>query len=186
MSDTTTTPAGGPEGNNPNVQGALVPTLIEEEMQRSYLDYAMSVIVGRAIPDARDGLKPVHRRILYSMYGLKLFWNQSYKKSARVVGECLGKYHPHGDASVLSGLTSARYTATQYALFSSLYAFIGKILEGTSGFVVDAIGFPAFFTYTASLSIPGLLLLAWLTRQRLLDAHGRIATREGGAPSDGR
>ena len=63
---------------------------------------------------------------------------------------------------------------------------LGKILEGTSGFVVDAIGFPAFFTYTASLSIPGLLLLAWLTRQRLLDAHGRIATREGGAPSDGR
>ncbi len=104
MSDTTTTPAGGPEGNNPNVQGALVPTLIEEEMQRSYLDYAMSVIVGRAIPDARDGLKPVHRRILYSMYGLKLFWNQSYKKSARVVGECLGKYHPHGDASVYDAL----------------------------------------------------------------------------------
>jgi len=94
----------------------------------------------------------------------------------------------HGTALIafLSGLTSARYTATQYALFSSLYAFIGKILEGTSGFVVDAIGFPAFFTYTASLSIPGLLLLAWLTRQRLLDAHGRIATREGGAPSDGR
>lgn len=82
----------------------LLPTLIEEEMQRSYLDYAMSVIVGRAIPDARDGLKPVHRRILYAMYGLKLFWNQPYKKSARVVGECLGKYHPHGDASVYDAL----------------------------------------------------------------------------------
>jgi PAT family beta-lactamase induction signal transducer AmpG len=94
----------------------------------------------------------------------------------------------HGTALIafLSGLTSARYTATQYALFSSLYAFIGKLLEGTSGFVVDAIGFPAFFTYTASLSIPGLLLLAWLTRRRLLDAHGRIATHEGAGSSDAR
>ncbi len=94
----------------------------------------------------------------------------------------------HGTALIafLSGLTSARYTATQYALFSSLYAFIGKILEGTSGFVVDAIGFPAFFTYTASLSIPGLLLLAWLTHNRLLDPHGRIAVRADGAAPDGR
>jgi DNA gyrase subunit A len=101
MSDLTTTPPTPPDGGaTPN----LLPTLIEEEMQRSYLDYAMSVIVGRAIPDARDGLKPVHRRILYSMYGLKLFWNQSYKKSARVVGECLGKYHPHGDTSVYDAL----------------------------------------------------------------------------------
>ncbi len=105
MSDTTATPSGGPDGSPPTGGGnTLVPTLIEEEMQRSYLDYAMSVIVGRAIPDARDGLKPVHRRILYSMYGLKLAWNQAYKKSARVVGECLGKYHPHGDASVYDAL----------------------------------------------------------------------------------
>ncbi len=105
MSDTTATPSGGPDQPPPsNPNGALVPTLIEEEMQRSYLDYAMSVIVGRAIPDARDGLKPVHRRILYSMYGLKLVWNQAYKKSARVVGECLGKYHPHGDSSVYDAL----------------------------------------------------------------------------------
>ncbi len=105
MSDTTATPSGGPDQPPPsNPNGALIPTLIEEEMQRSYLDYAMSVIVGRAIPDARDGLKPVHRRILYSMYGLKLVWNQAYKKSARVVGECLGKYHPHGDSSVYDAL----------------------------------------------------------------------------------
>ena len=101
MSDVNQGSSGGPEGGG---QLNVVPTVIEEEMQRSYLDYAMSVIVGRAIPDARDGLKPVHRRILYSMYGLKLFWNQSYKKSARVVGECLGKYHPHGDASVYDAL----------------------------------------------------------------------------------
>ncbi len=84
--------------------GGMVPILIQEEMQRSYLDYAMSVIVGRAIPDARDGLKPVHRRILYTMSELRLFANQPYKKCARVVGDCLGKYHPHGDKSVYDAL----------------------------------------------------------------------------------
>lgn len=86
----------------------------------------------------------------------------------------------HGTALIafLSGLTSTRYTATQYALFSSLYAILGKLLEGTSGFVVDAIDYPAFFTYTASLSIPGLLLLAWLSKRGVLDWRGRIATRE--------
>ena len=86
----------------------------------------------------------------------------------------------HGTALIafLSGLTSTRYTATQYALFSSLYAIFGKLLEGTSGFVVDAIGYPSFFTYTASLSIPGLLLLFWLSKRGLLDWHGKIATRE--------
>jgi DNA gyrase subunit A len=82
----------------------LVPVLIDDEMQKSYLDYAMSVIVGRAIPDARDGLKPVHRRILYAMHDMRLVWNQAYKKSARVVGEVLGKYHPHGDLSVYDAL----------------------------------------------------------------------------------
>ena len=77
---------------------------IEEEMKRSYIDYAMSVIVGRALPDVRDGLKPVHRRILYAMYELGLFHNRPYKKSARIVGEVLGKYHPHGDAAVYDAL----------------------------------------------------------------------------------
>ncbi len=73
---------------------------IEEEMKRSYLDYAMSVIIGRALPDVRDGLKPVHRRILYAMRELKNDWNKPYKKSARVVGDVIGKYHPHGDTAV--------------------------------------------------------------------------------------
>jgi MFS transporter, PAT family, beta-lactamase induction signal transducer AmpG len=92
----------------------------------------------------------------------------------------------HGTALIafLSGLTSVRYTATQYALFSSLYAIFGKLLEGTSGFVVDAIGYPAFFSYTASLSLPGLLLLVWLTRRGLLDWHGKIEARNGGDPRD--
>ena len=78
----------------------IVPVNIEDEMQKSYLDYAMSVIVGRALPDVRDGLKPVHRRILYAMYDMGMFSNKAYKKSARIVGETLGKYHPHGDMAV--------------------------------------------------------------------------------------
>src|SRR5215471_12987267 len=77
-----------------------LPISLEEEMRRSYLDYAMSVIVGRALPDVRDGLKPVHRRVLYSMHELNNDWNRPYKKSARIVGDVIGKYHPHGDASV--------------------------------------------------------------------------------------
>ncbi len=80
------------------------PVPIEEEMRKSYLDYAMSVIVGRALPDVRDGLKPVHRRVLYTMAGLSLNWNRPYRKSAKVVGEVLGKYHPHGDAPVYEAL----------------------------------------------------------------------------------
>ncbi len=77
-----------------------LPISLEEEMRRSYLDYAMSVIVGRALPDARDGLKPVHRRALYAMHELNNDWNRPYKKSARIVGDVIGKYHPHGDQSV--------------------------------------------------------------------------------------
>jgi DNA gyrase subunit A len=80
------------------------PVPIEEEMRKSYLDYAMSVIVGRALPDIRDGLKPVHRRVLFAMHELGLNWNRAYKKSARVVGEVLGKYHPHGDSPVYEAL----------------------------------------------------------------------------------
>jgi DNA gyrase subunit A len=77
---------------------------IEDELKRSYLDYAMSVIVSRALPDARDGLKPVHRRILYSMHQLKMTPNASYSKCARVVGDVLGRFHPHGDQSVYMAL----------------------------------------------------------------------------------
>ncbi|MBB2485589.1 DNA gyrase subunit A [Mitsuaria sp. WAJ17] len=77
-----------------------LPISLEEEMRRSYLDYAMSVIVGRALPDARDGLKPVHRRVLFAMHELNNDWNRPYKKSARIVGDVIGKYHPHGDSAV--------------------------------------------------------------------------------------
>jgi DNA gyrase subunit A len=84
--------------------GVVKPVVIEEEMKSSYLDYAMSVIVSRALPDVRDGLKPVHRRILYGMDGLGLHYNSSYKKSARIVGDVMGKYHPHGDAPIYESM----------------------------------------------------------------------------------
>ncbi|OGU60834.1 MAG: DNA gyrase subunit A [Ignavibacteria bacterium GWF2_33_9] len=82
----------------------IIPTVLEDEMQSSYLDYAMSVIVSRALPDVRDGLKPVHRRILFAMQDMGLHHNRPYKKSARLVGEVLGKYHPHGDSSVYDAM----------------------------------------------------------------------------------
>src|SRR5918992_2110493 len=78
----------------------LFPINIEDEMKQSYMDYAMSVIIGRALPDVRDGFKPVHRRVLYAMKELGNDWNKPYKKSARVVGDVIGKYHPHGEVAV--------------------------------------------------------------------------------------
>ncbi|HVV27197.1 MAG TPA: DNA gyrase subunit A [Rhizomicrobium sp.] len=98
MSDVTNTP-NPPEGGNPASTVA-----VEDELKRSYLDYAMSVIVQRALPDARDGLKPVHRRILYSMHENGRDWNKPYRKSALIVGDVMGKYHPHGDASIYDAL----------------------------------------------------------------------------------
>src|SRR5882757_4257419 len=93
-------------GNPPNGPGAanIVPINVEEEMRRSYLDYSMSVIIGRALPDIRDGLKPVHRRILYAMHDMGLLHNKKHVKCAKVVGEGLGKYHPHGDAALYDAL----------------------------------------------------------------------------------
>ena len=90
-----------PSGTTP---GDIAPITIEEEMKRSYLDYAMSVIVARALPDVRDGLKPVHRRILYAMNEAGYDWNRPFRKSARVVGDVMGKYHPHGDAAIYDAL----------------------------------------------------------------------------------
>ena len=82
----------------------FIPVSLEEEMRRSYLDYAMSVIVGRALPDARDGLKPVHRRVLFSMHEANNVWNRPYVKCARVVGDVLGRFHPHGDSATYEAL----------------------------------------------------------------------------------
>ncbi len=92
-------------------------TSIEKEMKRSYLEYAMSVIIGRALPDVRDGLKPVHRRVLYAMQQLKNDWNKAYKKSARVVGDVIGKYHPHGDSAVYDTIVRmAQHFSLRYTL----------------------------------------------------------------------
>ena len=100
MADPTGSTEGSPEGSTERI----IQTDLRIEMSRSYLEYAMSVIVGRALPDARDGLKPVHRRILYAMYELGLTSDRPYRKCARVVGEVLGKYHPHGDTAVYDAL----------------------------------------------------------------------------------
>src|SRR5436853_7143446 len=88
----------------PNARERILPRLIEDEMKESFLDYSMSVIVQRALPDVRDGLKPVHRRILYAMHELGLVPGRPYKKSATVVGDVLGKYHPHGDVALYDAL----------------------------------------------------------------------------------
>src|ERR1700750_1879601 len=92
------------ENDQPNNFDRIIPINIEEEMRTAYIDYSMSVIVSRALPDVRDGLKPVHRRVLHGMQDLGVLSNRPYKKSARIVGEVLGKYHPHGDSSVYDAM----------------------------------------------------------------------------------
>jgi DNA gyrase subunit A len=89
---------------DPTPKQQKIPVNIEDEMKQSYMDYAMSVIIGRALPDVRDGMKPVHRRVLYAMYDLGNEWNKGYKKSARVVGDVIGKYHPHGESAVYDAI----------------------------------------------------------------------------------
>ena len=98
-----------PEGSGAPPED-LHPVMLEDEMRRSYLDYAMSVIVARALPDARDGLKPVHRRILYAMNEAGWTPDKAYRKSSRVVGDVMGKYHPHGDASIYDALVRMAQT----------------------------------------------------------------------------
>src|SRR3989338_7753082 len=106
-----------PQKETPNEIGYVKPRFIDDEMQESYLDYAMSVIVARALPDVRDGLKPVHRRVLYAMSELGLHPTAKYRKSATVVGEVLGKYHPHGDVAVYDSLVRlAQDFAMRYPL----------------------------------------------------------------------
>src|SRR5919112_345057 len=97
--------------------GRIEPRELAEEMRSSYLDYAMSVIVGRALPDVRDGLKPVHRRVLYAMHELGNTHSRAYKKSARVVGDVIGKYHPHGDVAVYDTIVRlAQHWSMRYLL----------------------------------------------------------------------
>src|SRR5208337_3843450 len=97
------TPPPGGDGQGPGALN-MQPVNIEEEMKRSYLDYSLSVIIGRALPDIRDGLKPVHRRILYTMQQMGLAPNKGTRKCARIVGDCMGKYHPHGNLAIYDAL----------------------------------------------------------------------------------
>ena len=95
----------------------LIPVDISDEMKSAYIDYSMSVIVSRALPDVRDGLKPVHRRVLYGMYDMGVLSSRAYKKSAAIVGEVLGKYHPHGDIAVYDTMVRmAQYWSLRYML----------------------------------------------------------------------
>ncbi|RJP33032.1 MAG: DNA gyrase subunit A [Actinobacteria bacterium] len=126
------------------LSGKIKPIEIDEEMQRSYMDYAMSVIVGRALPDVRDGLKPVHRRILYGMYEQNLAPNRPHRKSARVVGDVMGKYHPHGDAAIYD--TLARMAQD----FSSRY----ELVDGHGNFGSVDGDSPAAMRYTEARLSP--------------------------------
>jgi DNA gyrase subunit A len=127
----------------PNSRERILPRLIEEEMQQSFINYSMSVIVSRALPDVRDGLKPVHRRILYAMNELGLVPGRGYKKSATVVGDVLGKYHPHGDSSVYDALVRMVQD------FSLRYPLIDG--QGNFGTIDDA---PAAYRYTEARLTP--------------------------------
>ncbi len=148
MADQDSPNGGGlfPPGDNKN----LIPINIEDEMKRSYLDYAMSVIIGRALPDIRDGLKPVHRRILYGMSEMGLHFNRPTRKCARIVGDVLGKFHPHGDASVYDSLVRMAQP------FSMRY----QLVDGQGNFGSVDGDPPAAMRYTeARLSrLAGLLL----------------------------
>ena len=116
----------------------ILPVTIENEMSSSYLDYAMSVIVSRAIPDVRDGLKPVHRRILYSMSQMGLDYNKPYRKSARVVGDVIGKYHPHGDSAVYESLVR----------MAQSFSMMAPLIEGQGNFGSVDGDRPAAMRYT--------------------------------------
>src|SRR6478736_1594404 len=120
------------------------PVSISDEMKRSYLDYAMSVIVARALPDARDGLKPVHRRILYAMYDMGLRTDSPFRKSARIVGEVLGKYHPHGDVAVYDAM------ARMAQDFSMRY----ELIDGQGNFGSVDGDAPAAMRYTEARVTP--------------------------------
>src|SRR5258705_269801 len=118
----------------PNQRERILPRLIEDEMRESFIDYSMSVIVSRALPDVRDGLKPVHRRILYAMNELGLVPGRAYKKSATVVGDVLGKYHPHGDMAVYDALVRmVQDFSLRYQLVDNPEASVADLMKFVKG-----------------------------------------------------
>jgi DNA gyrase subunit A len=141
----------------------LIPINIEDEMKRSYLDYAMSVIVGRALPDVRDGLKPVHRRILFGMHEMGLTPNRPTRKCAKIIGEVMGKYHPHGDSAIYDSLVRMAQP------FSMRY----PLVEGQGNFGSVDGDPPAARISPVVLGVPGGLLIGFDSMLRLL-LSGRL------------
>src|SRR5688500_11645530 len=145
--------------DTPATASKVLPRLIEDEMRESFIDYSMSVIVQRALPDVRDGLKPVHRRILYAMSELGLSPTRPYKKSATVVGEVLGKYHPHGDLAVYESLVR------MVQAFSLRYALVAG--QGNFG-SVDGDGAASYRYTEATLTRFATEMLADIARETVL------------------
>ena len=173
----------------------IQPISIENEMKKSYLDYAMSVIVSRAIPDVRDGLKPVHRRILFGMMELGVDYNKPYKKSARIVGDVMGKYHPHGDSAIYDALVRMAQPFSMSVplvgnglglrewavalMRSSLPAWYGAGAASAAGLTADLLN----RTAELGVAIPvGLVCAAFVTRR--IRAAGRVSPALS-APPDG-
>ena len=150
----------------------LIPINIEDEMRHSYLDYAMSVIIGRALPDIRDGLKPVHRRILFAMSEMGLAFNRAYRKCAGIVGEVLGNYHPHGDASVYDALVRMAQD------FSLRY----PLVDGQGNFGSVDGDPPAAYRYTEARLSPASILRCSKIWTRKLSISGPISTNGALSP----
>jgi DNA gyrase subunit A len=152
----------------------LEPISIEEEMKQSYLDYAMSVIVGRALPDVRDGLKPVHRRVLYAMRELNNNWNGSYKKSARIVGDVIGKYHPHGDTAVYDTMVRmAQPFSMRYMLVDGQGNF-GSIDGDSPRFSITTIRMPSLSDSSLRPEMPSIFLS--LTNSAIFSSRRALLT----------
>src|SRR5436190_1416554 len=159
------------------------PINIEDEMRRSYLDYAMSVIIGRALPDVRDGLKPVHRRVLWAMHELGNTYNKPYKKSARIVGDVIGKYHPHGDTAVYDTIVRlAQDFSMRYPLIDgqgNFGCFTGetkiKLLDGTEkSFVELAELSPDEDFYVYSVDKDGRIVVGEGRHARVTRRHAQL------------
>ncbi len=165
MSDQTASDAPPPGGGN------VTPIAIEDELRRSYLDYAMSVIVSRAIPDARDGLKPVHRRILYAMGLMGLDWNKKYVKCARVVGEVMGKYHPHGNLAIYDALVR----------LAQGFSLRLPLVDGQGNFGSVDGDPPAAERYTECRLREGRACADWTISTRTPSSSGPIMTARNGS-----
>ena len=173
MSDLTNDPPAGPPSEPPGGQGwDMQPVTLEEEMRRSYLDYAMSVIVARALPDVRDGLKPVHRRILFAMQEAGYTPDRPYRKSARVVGDVMGKYHPHGDAAIYDAMVR----------MAQPFSMRVPLIDGQGNFGSVDGDPPAAMRYTEARLAQGRATCCSTTSTRTRSISSRTTTRRESEP----